>query len=141
MYINKFVFTFLTVMILTGCNLTGSQIANESDNCIISGNMQTENVRPGLQRQILGYNDDIMLVKVTFGEEMVGQRPECHSHPHTQSSYVISGKFEFHCGDKVQILSAGDAYYVEPNTPHEAYCLEPGVIIDGFSPMREDFLK
>lgn len=98
-------------------------------------------IKPGLRRQVLCYNDDIMLVKVFFGEEMVGQRPALHSHPHSQSSYVVSGKFEFHCGDKeVKVLGPGDAYYIAPNVPHEAYCLEPGILIDGFSPVREDFL-
>ena len=113
----------------------------ESDNYKLEGQLQTEYVKPGLQRQVLGYNDDIMLVKVIFGDEMVGQRPAMHSHPHSQSSYILSGKFELHCGDKVQVLCAGDSFYVEPNTPHEAYCLEPGIIIDGFSPIRKDFLK
>ena len=98
-------------------------------------------LKPGLKRQVLCYNDDIMLVKVMFGPEMVGQRPPLHSHPHSQSSYVLSGRFEFHCGDKDPvILSAGDSYYIEPNIPHDAYCLEPGALIDGFSPVREDFL-
>ena len=98
-------------------------------------------VKPGLKRQILCFNDDIMLVKVSFGPEMVGGRPPLHSHPHSQSSYVVSGRFEFHCGDKDPvILGPGDSYYIAPGIPHEAYCLEPGVLIDGFSPLREDFL-
>lgn len=98
-------------------------------------------VRPGLTRQVLCYNDDLMLVRVTFGPEMVKTRPPLHSHPHSQSSCVVSGKFEFHCGDlDPVILGPGDAFYIEPLTPHEAYCLEPGVIIDSFSPLREDFL-
>lgn len=98
-------------------------------------------VKPGLSRQIMGYNDNIMQVKVMFGEETVGQRPPFHSHPHTQSSLILSGKFEVHVGDQVQVLGPGDAFYAAPNVPHEAYCLEPGVIIDGFSPIREDFLQ
>lgn len=114
----------------------------ESENYKIGLETPVIDVKPGLRRQILCYNDDIMLVKVIFGEEMVGQRPPLHSHPHSQSSYVLSGKFEFHCGDKEPvILTAGDAYYIEPGTPHEAYCLEAGELIDGFSPVREDFLK
>ena len=113
----------------------------ESESFRLSNQLQTETVKPGLQRQVLCYNNDLMLVKVMFGEEMVGQRPPLHSHPHSQSSYVMSGKFEFHYGDKVQILCAGDSFCVGPDIPHEAYCLEPGVIIDGFSPVREDFLK
>lgn len=97
-------------------------------------------VKPGLQRQIMCYNDDMMQVKVTFGPEMVGQRPSLHSHPHTQSSVILSGKFEVQIGDQVKILGPGDAYLVDPNVPHEAFCLEPGTLIDGFSPVREDFL-
>lgn len=99
------------------------------------------NLKPGLQRQILGYNNDLMLVKVIFGPEMVGQRPPKHSHHQSQSSYIIEGKFEFHCGDReVVVLGPGDSFYVEPDVPHEAYCLEPGIIIDSFNPVREDFL-
>lgn len=114
----------------------------ESENWKFGEETPTVEIKPGLRRQVLCYNDDIMLVKVFFGEEMVGQRPPLHSHPHSQSSYVLSGKFEFHCGDKEPvILKAGDAYYIEPSTAHEAYCLEPGILIDGFSPAREDFLK
>ena len=97
-------------------------------------------VKPGLKRQILAYNDDLMLVKVFFGEEMVGKRPPLHQHVHTQCSYILSGRFEFHRGDEVVVLNPGDSFYVEPNIPHEAFCLEPGIIIDSFSPIREDFL-
>lgn len=101
-----------------------------------------DNLKPGLKRQILGYNNDLMLVKVLFGPEMVGQRPPMHHHRQSQSSYVMSGKFEFHCGDhEVVVLGPGDSYYVEPDTPHEVYCLEPGAIIDSFNPVREDFLS
>lgn len=130
-----------SIAMLSSCGNGNNDFVYESDNVKFGNNTPIVAVKPGLQRQIMGYNDDIMIVKVMFGEEMVGQRPSLHSHPHSQSSYILSGKFELHCGDKVMILGAGDSFYVEPNTPHEAYCLEPGVIIDGFSPMREDFLK
>lgn len=137
----KILLLLLVVGMLAGCKTAGSQMKYESDNYILESQLQTVYVKPGLQRKVLGYNDDIMLVKVIFGDEMVGQRPALHVHSHSQSSYILSGKFEFHYGDKVQILCAGDSFCVGPNVPHEAYCLEPGVIIDGFSPLREDFLK
>jgi quercetin dioxygenase-like cupin family protein len=38
-------------------------------------------------------------------------------------------------------LEAGDGYYIEPDAPHGAVCLEDGILIDVFSPMRMDFLK
>lgn len=112
-----------------------------SDKFKLSSETPVINVKPGLDRQIMGYNDDIMQVKVMFGEEMVGKRPPLHSHPHTQSSVIISGKFEVQIENDIQILGPGDAYCVAPNVPHEAYCLEAGVLIDGFSPIREDFLN
>ena len=114
--------------IIAGCKTSENNFTHESENWKLSHELTTEQVKPGLQRQVMCYNDDIMLVKVI-------------SHPHSQSSYILSGKFEYHCGDKVQILSAGDSFYAEPDMPHEAYCLEPGIIIDGFSPIREDFMK
>ena len=39
-----------------------------------------------------------------------------------------------------KILKAGDAFYIPPNVLHGAVCMEPGVLIDIFSPMREDFI-
>jgi quercetin dioxygenase-like cupin family protein len=43
-------------------------------------------------------------------------------------------------GEK-KILEAGDGFYIEPDVPHGAVCLEEGILIDTFSPMRQDFLK
>jgi len=137
----KLLFIILILVSTLAYGQNQSSMKYESKNFIIGNENPVIEVKPGLKRQILGYNDNIMLVKVFFGKEMVGKRPPLHSHPHTQSSYIISGKFEMHAGDKVQMLQAGDSYYVEPNVPHEAYCIEEGIIIDGFSPVREDFLK
>jgi quercetin dioxygenase-like cupin family protein len=36
---------------------------------------------------------------------------------------------------------SGDAFYIPPNVIHGAVCLEAGVLIDVFSPMREDFIE
>jgi len=53
----------------------------------------------------------------------------------------VSGKFELTIGGEKKILEAGDGYYVEPDELHGAVCLEAGVLIDCFTPMRADFLK
>ncbi len=93
----------------------------------------------GLRRQIMGYNDDIMLVKIDFeaGCDGGGQ----HAHPHTQTSMVVSGVFEVTIDGKTETLRAGDGFCVAPNLTHGAVCVEAGTLIDAFSPMREDFLK
>lgn len=96
-----------------------------------------EEVGPGLKRQILGYNNEIMAVRAIFEEGAVG---EMHKHPHSQVAYVVSGKFDVTVGDETKTLVAGDSFYVAPEVMHGAVCTEAGVLIDMFSPVREDFL-
>lgn len=91
----------------------------------------------GLQRQLLGYDDKIMLVKVKFAAGAVGT---LHSHVHSQVTYVESGVFDMTIGDEIKRIRQGDGYYVLPNVVHGIVCIEPGVLIDAFSPLREDFL-
>ena len=91
----------------------------------------------GVERQVYGYDDHIMLVKVKFREGAVGT---LHSHPHVQVSYVESGAFELTIGEEKKVLKKGDGYYVAPDIVHGCVCLEAGVLIDVFSPLRKDFL-
>ena len=79
-----------------------------------------------------------MLVKVKFEKGAVGTP---HEHFHSQSTYVASGVFEFRVGDETVIVKAGDGIYMEPDIIHGAVCIEAGILIDTFSPMRADFLK
>ncbi|GHV49276.1 cupin [Bacteroidia bacterium] len=92
----------------------------------------------GVERQVMGYDGQLMLVKVRFKQGAVGT---LHSHPHSQASYVASGTFELLIGAEKKVLQTGDGYYVEPGLLHGCVCLEPGVLIDAFSPVREDFLS
>ena len=92
----------------------------------------------GIMRQITGYNDQLMMVKVKFEKGAIG---EVHDHLHSQGSYVASGAFKIIIEEKTEILKTGDAFFISPNTKHGAECLEAGILIDIFSPIREDFLK
>lgn len=91
----------------------------------------------GVVRQIMAYNDDLMMVKVKFETGAVGTP---HTHPHTQATYVASGVFEFTTDGETQIVRAGDGVYMKPGVQHGCKCLEAGVLIDTFSPIRKDFL-
>ncbi len=93
---------------------------------------------PGITRQIMAYDDDIMIVKVKFEKGAVGSE---HKHFHTQATFVESGRFKLNIGGETAILEAGDGYYVAPDELHGCVCLEPGVLIDVFTPQRADFLK
>ncbi|NDV57338.1 cupin domain-containing protein [Bacteroides sp. 519] len=92
----------------------------------------------GITRQFIGYNNSIMMVKVMFEKDAVGT---AHTHPHTQTSYINSGKFEVTINGETNTLQAGDGFFVEPNVLHGCVCIEEGAIIDVFAPCREDFLQ
>lgn len=92
----------------------------------------------GIVRQIMGYDESLMLVRVTFETGAVSPQ---HAHPHAQSTYVVSGKFNVVIGSGEKLLSAGDGFYIPPHIMHGATCLEAGTLIDSFSPYREDFMK
>jgi len=99
--------------------------------------MEWEDLGGGVSRKIMGWDNQIMMVKVKFENGAEG-RP--HQHFQTQTTYCAKGKFEFTVGDEKQVVKYGDGVYVPPNVLHGAVCLEEGVLIDGFSPVREDFL-
>lgn len=91
----------------------------------------------GMKRKIMAYDEALMLVRVEFEKGGIGV---LHSHPHTQISHVESGIFEVEISGKKKVLTTGDAFYVPSHAIHGAVCLEAGVLIDVFSPMREDFI-
>jgi quercetin dioxygenase-like cupin family protein len=97
-----------------------------------------EDVGNGIQRKIYGYDDRVMLVKAKFEKGGVGTM---HQHPHSQVTYVESGVFEMTIGNDKRIIRKGDGYYVPPHIMHGCVCLEAGMLVDVFSPHREDFLN
>ena len=91
----------------------------------------------GVSRKICGYDDKIMLVKVKFEAGAIGQ---LHEHYHSQVTYVDSGVFETSINGVKQALKAGDSFYAKPHHIHGVLCIEAGILVDVFSPMREDFI-
>lgn len=65
-----------------------------------------------------------------------------HRHPHTQYGTVLEGGGVFAVGDKRWTMKPGDAYTVPPNVDHELTAApdRPSVILDVFTPRRDDFL-
>ena len=59
--------------------------------------LKWENPAPGVNRQIMAYDGQLMMVKVKFDKGAVGSM---HEHYHSQATYVVSGKFELTIGDK-----------------------------------------
>jgi quercetin dioxygenase-like cupin family protein len=90
-------------------------------------------------RKVLEAVGSLMLVEVSFKKGGVGA---AHSHDkHEQVSYIAGGSFEVTVGTEKKILKKGDSYYVPLNVMHGVRALEDSVILDVFTPIREDFLK
>ena len=92
----------------------------------------------GVKRKILAYGDGLMQVEVHFEEGAIG---EPHTHPHAQATYVLEGEFEFTIDGETKIVKKGDTMYDKPDVLHGCRCIKKGVLLDIFSPIREDFLK
>ena len=103
----------------------------------VNNHIPWEDVGKGLQRQIFGHDDKVMMVKVKFEKGAIGS---LHSHPHSQVTYIESGEFEMTIGDDKKLIKKGDGFYVPPDVLHGILCIEEGMLIDVFSPMREDFI-
>lgn len=104
---------------------------------IKDNSLEWEKVNDLVERKIMAYDESLMLVKASFKTGGIGP---IHHHYHSQITHVESGIFNVTIGDDTQILKAGDSFYIPPNIPHGAVCLEEGLLIDVFSPMREDFV-
>jgi quercetin dioxygenase-like cupin family protein len=110
----------------------------KSASFLLTSELPWENPAPGLSRQIMGYDGQIMLVKIKFERGAVGY---VHEHFNSQTTYVAAGKFQVMIADEKKVLVTGDGFYVEPDVAHWVVCLEEGILIDAFSPARQDFLK
>jgi quercetin dioxygenase-like cupin family protein len=97
-----------------------------------------EQPAPGIKRQmVVGKN--LMMCRFTFDPFLVTAE---HSHPHEQMTLVIKGKVKFTIEGEVVIVAPGDVLHFPSNNRHGATMLdEEVVLIDIFSPIREDFLN
>lgn len=80
--------------------------------------------------------DQLML---TFFEFEAGAPVPAHAHPHEQITYVVRGALRFTLGEETRDLHAGEGCTVPANATHSAVALEPTQVIDGWSPVREDY--
>nr|MDN1539058.1 cupin domain-containing protein [Escherichia coli]MDN1616422.1 cupin domain-containing protein [Escherichia coli]MDN1690359.1 cupin domain-containing protein [Escherichia coli] len=97
-----------------------------------------EDLGNGVKRKVLAHGGNMMAVEVHFSKGAIGS---LHHHQNEQLTYVLSGIFEFTIGDEVRTVKTGDTLYKQPNIVHGCKCLEKGVLLDIFTPQRQDFLK
>jgi quercetin dioxygenase-like cupin family protein len=91
----------------------------------------------GVTRRVVADSAALMVVEFAFAP---GGEGLAHSHPHVQSTYVASGRFAFTIAGETFEVAPGDAFVIPSNAVHSCRALEPGVLIDTFTPRRDDFL-
>lgn len=93
---------------------------------------------PGLTRRTLGATDDAMVVefRARAGVQIPG-----HSHPHQQVGYVVSGQIEITIDGVTTACQPGDSYAIPGGVTHGAHFPVESVVIDCFSPIREDYVE
>jgi quercetin dioxygenase-like cupin family protein len=92
---------------------------------------------PGLTRRILAYNDKLFLAEHQMVEGWVGT---LHSHPHEQLVYVVRGHLKVSCQGQTVDVRTGDSFLVRGGIEHGASAVEDSVVIDVFTPSREDYI-
>jgi quercetin dioxygenase-like cupin family protein len=91
---------------------------------------------PGLIRRTLVSGERLMICRFDLDQ---GVEIPSHSHPHDQAGYVVSGRIRVTVDGVGLELGPGDSYCAPSGIHHSALALEKTVVVDTFSPPREDY--
>lgn len=91
----------------------------------------------GVLRRVLSDSPKLMVVSFKFDS---GAQGALHDHPHVQSTYVRDGRFRFSVDGEEFEVGPGDSFVIPSGARHGCVCIEPGELIDTFTPRRDDFL-
>ncbi len=91
----------------------------------------------GVDFVLLSHGPESMVTKMLYKKE---DNPPLHNHPNEQSGYVISGRYRITIEDTTHEIGPGDAYSIPRGVKHGIEIIEPGEVLDFFSPPRKDYL-
>ena len=100
----------------------------------------SEQVTPLLSRRLVT-GDRVMLAEVKLAK---GCPVPGHRHEHEQLAFVMKGALRFWVGEndaEELVLREGQVLHLPSNVWHRADALEDSVVLDVFSPPREDWLN
>ena len=103
---------------------------------IPAGSVEPVEMLDGIYRRTLGTTDQCMLIEVTLDE---GAVVPMHSHPNEQVGYVVRGQIEMTIDGAVRVCGPGDSYAIPGGVEHMGRAASDCVVIDCFTPPREDY--
>ena len=92
---------------------------------------------PGIQLKTLVYGEKTLLGEFRLKAQSILPR---HSHIYEQSGYLVEGRMRFTIGEQVFEAEPGDSWCIPGNAEHSAEVLENSLVVEVFSPVREDYL-
>jgi quercetin dioxygenase-like cupin family protein len=96
-----------------------------------------EQIGQGIERQII-WGNQLMVCRLRIAPRVV---TAVHAHPHEQFTLVERGTVRFTVAGEDRLSSPGDILHFPSHCEHGATVLdEEVVLIDIFSPVRQDFL-
>ena len=96
-----------------------------------------EQMSAGIGRQVV-HTELLTVARVHLVEGVVVPR---HEHGNEQVANVITGRMRFVVGDEDVVVGAGESLVIPPNVSHEAVALTEVLVIDVFSPRRDDWIR
>jgi unsaturated pyranuronate lyase len=96
-----------------------------------------EQLTEKIGRQMLN-TESMTLARITLEK---GAVVPPHAHPNEQIATVLEGRLRFIVDGEEHIVGPGESVPLAADVPHEVEALEDSVVLDVFSPVREDWLR
>jgi quercetin dioxygenase-like cupin family protein len=96
-----------------------------------------EELSPSIGRQLV-HTERMTLARIHL---RAGAGVPIHAHPHEQVATVLEGSLRFVVGDEEHVVSAGESMIVPGGVPHEVEALVDSLVLDVFSPVRDDWVR
>ena len=91
----------------------------------------------GVEQKTLVYGEKTLMTEFRLQE---GCAIPVHAHPHEQTGYLVQGRMQLTVGNAKYEVQSGDSWCIPSGVEHGAEVIENAVAIEGFAPVREDYL-
>jgi quercetin dioxygenase-like cupin family protein len=109
----------------------------QGDGMIVKSNKAQSRSFLGVDFVLLSHGPESMVTKMLYKKE---DNPPLHRHLNEQSGYVVSGKYKITIDNVGYEIGPGDSYSIPRGVEHSIKVIEPGEVLDFFSPPRKDYL-
>src|SRR5437588_8901957 len=99
--------------------------------------MEQEQLNPRVARRAI-HGNNLTIARLEIQKDAIV--PE-HSHVNEQVSMVERGALKFSIEGQELIVRAGEVLVIPPHAPHGVVALEDTIVVDMFTPAREDWIR